>query len=88
MTDNRFFLQQVPQSEYRRSRARKESDTNYLSTELNPLGAATPQLRETLKVFIESQADLIFKTLLPNNEWVPQQRAALLEKIFSQLELT
>lgn len=88
MTDNTFFLQQVPQSAYRRSRAKKESDTTYLSTLLNPLGISDPSVTVALKAHIEIQADIVFGALLPSTTWDPDQRSKLLSKIYNELGLS
>ena len=88
MIDNSFFLQQIPQSEYRRTRKRKESDTTFLSTTLNPLGITDPVVINELKAQIESQADLIFSTLLPDETWSSQSKDTLLKKIYLELGMT
>ncbi len=85
MIDNSFFLQQIPQSEYRRTRKRKESESTFLSTTLNPIGITDPLVINELKAHIESQAELIFSTLLPNETWNLQSRDTLLQKIYVEL---
>ncbi|NBV42217.1 hypothetical protein EBR96_05555 [bacterium] len=83
MTD--FFLQQVPQSEYRRIREKKDGDTTYLDIHLNPINIKDPALIQELIARIEGQADLIYSILLPDREWNPEFKSKLLSQIFSSL---
>ncbi len=86
MTDT-FFLQQIPQSVYRRTRARREGDTTFLSTTLNPLGISDAELIKALKLHIEAQADVVYGALLPNGTWDVTHREKLIQTIFEELGL-
>jgi hypothetical protein len=87
-TDNCFFLQQIPQSVYRRTRDRRDGDTTFLSTTLNPLGILDPELVIALKLHIEAQADVVYGALLPNGTWDETQRTKLIQTIFTELGLS
>jgi hypothetical protein len=82
-----FFLQQIPQSVYRRTRARREGDTTFLSTTLNPLGISDAELIKALKLHIEAQADVVYGALLPNGTWDVTHREKLIQTIFEELGL-
>ena len=86
MTDT-FFLQQIPQSVYRRTRTRREGDTTFLSTTLNPLGISDAELIKALKLHIEAQADVVYGALLPNGTWDVTHREKLIQTIFEELGL-
>lgn len=88
MTDQSFFLKQVPQSEYRRTTQRNDSERTYLTTEINPIGVTDPSIIVGLMVHIEAQADLVFSTLLPNKDWPSAQKSALLERVYKSLGIS
>lgn len=72
---------------YRRTRARREGDTTFLSTTLNPLGISDAELIKALKLHIEAQADVVYGALLPNGTWDVTHREKLIQTIFEELGL-
>jgi|GEM_PF-5514291 len=86
-TQANFFLQQVPQSMYRRSRSTPTGDSTRLSTQLNPLGINDPLLIQMVREHIERQAQQVFDIFLPGKEWNAHQKMVLMSKIFQSLGL-
>ena len=72
---------------YRRTRTRREGDTTFLSTTLNPLGISDAELIKALKLHIEAQADVVYGALLPNGTWDVTHREKLIQTIFEELGL-
>ena len=62
--DNRFFLEHIPQSEYRRVRHRA-TGPNYVDIRLDSLAALSPADKLWISEKVQSLAEMLAQVLLP-----------------------
>ena len=83
--DSHYFLQHVPQSEYRITKASRSRKPVYIDQELKPLSVSNKEVNHKIRHIIEDKFNMLIGSLIGTEDVDETKKNQTLDTIYDQL---